>query len=718
VIFRPGDNCWRVTRSGRVAFLVDGAAYFEAFRRAAAKARRSILMVGWDFDSGVRLTPQAEPADGLPSTLLPFLNELCERTPELTIHILAWDFSVIYAFEREALPVVKFGWRGHNRVRFALDSEHPVGASHHQKIVVIDDEIAFAGGMDLTFARWDTPAHRPVDARRVNADNKITRPMHDVQLAVDGTTAAALGELVRGRWRAATGEVLSPPRHSTAARDESWPQGITPDLIDTDVAIARTFSAVRNRDVDIREIATLTLEAIAAAKKTIYVENQYLTSSTVGAALAARLREPDGPEVVLVLPKDQGGWLEESSMGVLRGRLLGWLRASDRYDRLRVYYPTISGLSPDQCLGVHSKVLVVDDDFVKIGSANLSNRSMGLDSECDLAISAADSFESARTIALFRMRLVAEHLGVATPVLEARVAERGSLIAAIESLPPGPRRLEPLIPAAEPAVNLAVLDGLVCDPERPIAPERLIEQFVPHPLRQPASRSLTSYAALLVGALVVGAVWKFTPVGDLLVVGRLVELGRLLRESPLAPLYVAAAYLLGGLLFFPITLLITGTTIVFDPLPGFLYCVLGTLLSACTTYAIGRLLGRPIIDRILTPRLHHFRSELRRRSFLAILGARLVPVGNFSLINLLAGALQIRFGPYFVANALGILPGILGLTLFADRLGDTLRHPRLDNVVILVVLLAAIVGALSLIRRGLRRARRTRTLHLREAKES
>jgi phospholipase D1/2 len=724
VRFEPDKNCWRVARANRLAFLVDGAAYFAAFRQAAIKARRSIAMVGWDFDTHVPLVPVGTPSDGYPTTLLAFLNALCERKPGLSIYVLAWDFSVIYTFEREPLPAVKFGWRSHRRLRFALDGEHPVGASHHQKIVVIDDGLAFVGGMDMTFARWDTPEHRANDVRRATLDGSIARPMHDVQVAASGDVAAALGELFRARWKAATGQIV-PPAHSTASSGgsaELWPADLCADVEDADVAIARTAPALTPEARSVREIEALTLNAIGAAERIIFVENQYLTSGVVGEALAKRLAEPDGPEVILVLPRDQGGWLEQSSMGVLRERLLAQLRANDHHGRLRAYYPVVPDLPEDQCLGVHSKVLIVDDAFVKVGSANLSNRSMGLDSECDIALGAFGDRqqEHTRAIAALRTRLLAEHLGVAPAVLEERLAESKSWIAAVESLRGGPRGLRPLGPGPEPAVNLAVLDGLVCDPEQPISPEKLIGEFVPAGSRRRAQRSLLHYAVLLAMILLVGTVWRFTPLRELLVVERLVEIGRSVRDSPLSFLYVVGVYLVGGFVFFPITLLIAGTALLFDPVRGFVFAMTGTLASACATYGAGRIVGRPVIERMLrTPRMRRFRDELRRRSFAAIFGARLVPVGSFSLINLLAGALGIRFRAYFLGNVFGILPGLLGLTLFAERLENTLAHPDTGNIVVLVLILAAVVGALFLIRRALRRAGRMESMTgLREIKES
>src|SRR6185369_3414401 len=129
-------------------------------------------------------------------------------------------------------------------------------------------------------------------------------------------------------------------------------------------------------------------DAIAAARRSIYIESQYVTSAAVGQALAARLQEADGPDIAIVVPREECGWLEQISMGIMRGRLIEKLRAADHAGRLGLYYPTVPGLG-EACLNLHAKVLVVDDQLLRIGSANLSNRSMGLDTECDLSIEAA-----------------------------------------------------------------------------------------------------------------------------------------------------------------------------------------------------------------------------------------------------------------------------------------------------------------------------------------
>src|SRR5262249_2866852 len=168
-----------------------------------------------------------------------------------------------------------------------MDSSHPLGASHHSKVVVIDDAVAFVGGIDLAKGRYDTPEHAAGFEWRRDFDGVDLPPHHDVQLMVDGAAARALGDYARGRWLRTTGERLEAP----AARSDLWPESIRPDLTDVDVGIARTEPPYGGARAGVREIEALFKDAIAAARKTIYIENLYLTSAAVGDALAARLTQ-------------------------------------------------------------------------------------------------------------------------------------------------------------------------------------------------------------------------------------------------------------------------------------------------------------------------------------------------------------------------------------------------------------------------------------------
>ena len=238
-ILIEGRNCWRIAGAGRVAFLVDGADYFAAFAASASRSRHSILAAGWDMDSRTRLFQDDLPRD-LPVELGSFMDAIVSRRRGLHAYLLNWDFHAIFAFDREALPVIKWELNTHRRLHFHLDGNHPALGSHHQKIVAIDDAVAFAGGLDLTESRWDTREHRVPDPRRVTSGGESYPPFHDVMMAVDGEAAASLGELFRERWRRATGKRLRRPAH---LKGDPWPPDLIPNVENARVGIARTVPA-------------------------------------------------------------------------------------------------------------------------------------------------------------------------------------------------------------------------------------------------------------------------------------------------------------------------------------------------------------------------------------------------------------------------------------------------------------------------------------------
>jgi phosphatidylserine/phosphatidylglycerophosphate/cardiolipin synthase-like enzyme len=248
-----------------------------------------------------------------------------ERQPALHIRVLNWDYAMLYALEREWMLARKPGRPRNKRLHFRTDARHPVGASHHQKIVVIDDQLAFVGGLDLTRCRWDTPEHAPDNPLRRDPDDKPYAPFHDVQAMVDGDVARALGDLARRRWTLAgyaeRAEARSPRLEpSQAAASELWPDGFEPDLRDLRIGISRTEPAYEDRP-GVFEVRELYLDAIAAARQHLFFENQYFTSNVLAEAIGARLRETDGPEVAVISPQTQSGWLEQATMGALRARI-------------------------------------------------------------------------------------------------------------------------------------------------------------------------------------------------------------------------------------------------------------------------------------------------------------------------------------------------------------------------------------------------------------
>src|SRR5262249_46083077 len=150
------------------------------------------------------------------------LSVLVRERPKLVVRVLAWDHSVLYAMEREPFPSLTLGWSTPHRVRFCLDNAVPIGSAQHQKLIVVDDAIAFTGGLDLTVRRWDTSAHAIDSPHRVDPAGRPYRPFHDVQVLVDGGAAHALAALARERWSLAEGGDVG----TLAPAGDPWPDRV------------------------------------------------------------------------------------------------------------------------------------------------------------------------------------------------------------------------------------------------------------------------------------------------------------------------------------------------------------------------------------------------------------------------------------------------------------------------------------------------------------
>jgi phosphatidylserine/phosphatidylglycerophosphate/cardiolipin synthase-like enzyme len=434
----PGETCWRTEPAGRVAFLIDTEAYFTALYEALQKARRSILILGWGFDPRARLFPDGYDGPDDLDEVGHVLLRLAEARPELDIRLLIWRSAFPIAASQEFFPHKARKWFEKTPIRFRLDDQVPFGACHHQKAVIIDDRLAFSGGGDISVDRWDTPGHLDVDERRIMPDQECHAPRHEVMMMVDGAAARALGEHFRQRWRLATGaEMAAPPD----AGGDPWPDHVPSHLIDAKVGIGRTVPAWR-RQRPAAEIRNLALASIAAARQTIYLENQYFTSPVVTEALARRLAEPDGPEIVLVTTGASPSWFDRLTMDHARGAMVWRLRAADIFGRFRAFFPKTSAGSN---IIVHSKTSIFDDTLVRIGSANLNNRSFGFDTELELAVE-CEAADGRRQAAALRDRLVGHFLGYTGDAVAKARAEHGGLIGAIDALNRD-GRLQPLDPS-------------------------------------------------------------------------------------------------------------------------------------------------------------------------------------------------------------------------------------------------------------------------------
>lgn len=694
-ILAPGRNCSAVERADRFSLLIDARAYFDALAASFELCETSLLVVGWDIHTKTVLVPDNR---GRGRELGAFIESGLRDKPRLEAYLLEWDFSVVYVLERDWAPIFK-GLRpfGHPRLHFRLDREQPWSASQHQKLVIIDGALAFVGGIDLTVNRWDTPEHLPHDPRRRLPSGDEYGPFHDVHAALDGPAARVLAGIARERWQRATGDTIA-----LDAGTPPWPADLVPDFEGVNVAIARTLPE-RPNEPAVREVEQLYLDSIARAERLIYVETQYFTSPVVTAALERRLAEPQGPEIVLILPERCSGWLEQSTMGVLRRAQLRRLVQADRFGRLRAVAPFVGNGNQRVCVAIHAKVMIIDERLLRVGSSNLSSRSMGFDSECDVAIEAERPGDAtARSIATLRNRLLAEHLGLEETFVARHLGEGRPASELIDAAGKGNRGVVPI--PLEGEDDTLVLDAELVDPEGPEAPGRVAEDFLSEDVAR-ASRHPWIQATLVVALLLaLAAAWKWTPLGTWIEPERIASAADSVRTSPLAPLVVVAAYVLGSMLMVPLTALVMATALTFGFWEATLYSLVGATLGGIAGFGSGRWLGRDTVHRLTGSRLRRASELLTRGGLLAVVTVRFVPVAPFTIANLALGAAGVKFHHFALGSALALLPGIIAINLFETNLHEAIANPSSGTVLAVLAIPVVAVLLLAVLRRAVQNA--------------
>lgn len=208
-LLKPSENCWRVDRADEFAILIDADDYFTAARSTMKAAKRSIFLVGWDFDASITLGHPNVQEDA-PRAVGEFLLWLAKRNTDLEIRLLLWNPGFMSSWAKLSNIPYLLRWKWNRQITVRLDGHHPIGSSHHQKVLVIDDSVAFSGGIDVTTDRWDTRGHVDDDPNRRRPNGARYGPWHDASSYCTDPAASALGDLCRERWKQAGGETLKP----------------------------------------------------------------------------------------------------------------------------------------------------------------------------------------------------------------------------------------------------------------------------------------------------------------------------------------------------------------------------------------------------------------------------------------------------------------------------------------------------------------------------
>jgi uncharacterized membrane protein YdjX (TVP38/TMEM64 family) len=260
----------------------------------------------------------------------------------------------------------------------------------------------------------------------------------------------------------------------------------------------------------------------------------------------------------------------------------------------------------------------------------------------------------------------------------------GSLFAVLDALAGRERRLLPVRDAgAAGAAAPGALDQVV-DPPRPLPAETLLgaplQADGAPPPRQSRLGALLKLGGLLLAVGLLVLAWRFTPLADLVSLKQLTAGFSRLSESPWALPAVLALFLVGGLVAFPVTLMIAATAAAFGTWPGLPLAAIGAMSSALLTYMIGRVIGTAPLRQLMGPRIHRLAARVQDHGIFAVTAIRLVPTAPFTLINLVAGATGIRLSDYLIGSALGLAPGIVVLSALGHGLWQMLASPSLQQV--------------------------------------
>lgn len=688
----------------RLTPLMDGVEYFAAVHDAIRKAQRQILIIGWDLHSEIELlrgdaAEQAE-AQGLgPTRLADLLEASVKANSALHVRLVIWEANALFALERQHLPRMRRPWDKHPRIEMVWATDAPSFASFHEKIVVIDDRVAFAGGMDLTTSRWDTHQHKVNDRRRRKPGLVpfYGDPYHDAIFVLDGEAAEVLGHHCRARWQRATGEAIDAPELDDDAKDP-WPTDVAPLFSNQSIQIARTEPEF-DQQPGKRQVERSFLDQIKLAERFIYIETQYLAADTIVEALCKRLREPDGPELVLILPYGCPGRLQAMAMDSRRDELLNQLREAASGGRLGVYWPTLAGGQTKNVFKhsvyVHAKVMMVDDRLLRIGSANLNNRSMGLDTELDVFVQVDDhDTDAVEAIRSFRHRCLASLLDQKVDDITKAEQDKGSLVAAIESLRGGDRTLQPFEHTAPKFVQDFPLDIELTDPDHPlddVDTQRVLDAIAKQirlrdRFQQVVNRALgllRRYAWLFVvlaAAAILLAAWYTTPMRTLADQADLARFLASLRDSPTGILSVAAVLVVLGSVGFPITLLVAATGVIFQDWLALPVALVGVLGAAVPSFALAKFAPAGLQHRIGRGRLTAVIRVFRGRGFLSVVLLRNLPIAPFVVVNIGLGLADVSWRDYLLGTLIGMLPGVALLAVFGTTLGALLAEPNATRI--------------------------------------
>lgn len=391
--------------SGSWEEIWEAGPYYDRITELLETTKEYAIFAGWQIDSRLPLRMYSKSQnfnfDEVSSTesLRDKVIRIYQENKNFHFYFIFWDHSYLYVWERQL-------WQGriwdeiHPRIHFVFDNRHPFGASHHEKISIFDGKIALCGGIDLCDERWDSPQHLYLDPRRsLNRREENHGPYHDLAVQVSGPICTEIQKHIERRWKAIS--TISFPESRCFPGYKMNVSGAH------QVYVSRTIAQIDYFPKEysvIREVEFLFRDLIEAAEHRIILEGQYYWSKIINDLLISKMHRMAGKnfEIILILADLEKIKSLTRHMMSFELTLLRQLELVAQYTGTRllfgspfVYSPQKEKFLPPKPIYIHSKIIIIDDHYLAIGSANFATRALRIDTEIHLTLEARTEMERA-----------------------------------------------------------------------------------------------------------------------------------------------------------------------------------------------------------------------------------------------------------------------------------------------------------------------------------
>lgn len=661
----PPDTYFYSAKESAPELIVCGKSYFKRLKESFLGAKKSIYICGWSLNLKTIM-------DANGTTLEDVLFSLPET---VEIKILIWDYIIFYIPDRDPFMALHLAVKNKKNIQFERFDFHPVMSSMHAKMAIVDEETLFLGGIDIDLERRDGEYNLANDPERQEKGGQKYQPFRDYALKFQGDSAVFFTGLFKQLWKS-----------QLAQRSEFVSETVSHE--DSNVFFTRTIPKFKDNPKDVSSFKMHSW-LIANAKKYIYIENQYLTSDKIVDALVQRLSEVDGPEVVIVVSYGKMPIIEKVSMGALLTESVKALLKSDPHKRLKVYTLVSSGENVSEYVKVHSKCMLVDDYFLKIGSSNINNRSMEFDYELDAVVMGAEVAEYKRQI-------------FSTLLTHGEDCELEMDDSVIRTFEAAKKRYGKLVEVKdilrEESAIAEYKDYLPLDKSQMTFFERMGQTFIQKSVLEKINLKMMGGAVLLVLILVGAAV--VDPEEAKSALDEVIVWLNISNGLALMAVFFFG-YLILGSFFFPLNAYIFLCGAYFGMFEAFGLAVGGALGSATLSYGVGAFFKSEIEADSKIEKINQLRRLLKRNSLKTLIFLRMVPVAPFPLVNLVCGKLGVGFWKYFLGTALGVAPGSFVLIFLEQRLIDLIKAPDAGSIIVFVLILIAGFFGLNFVKKRL-----------------